>query len=64
VGSLLYTAYSGQVAHSQLTDPTTVPLPWEHLLVTLLVWVVVLLLVDSIPPRRLKPRNIEEPRPM
>jgi hypothetical protein len=64
VESLLAGAYSGQAPHIQLTDPTTAVLQWQYLLASLAVWVGCLIGVDSLLLRRLKPRNIEEARPM
>jgi hypothetical protein len=62
IQSLLYHAYSGTATPIQLSDPTSAPLQWEYLLVSLIGWIVFLILVDSFLLRRLKPRQVEEGR--
>ncbi len=64
IESLLYSAYSGSVPHVQLTDPTSAVLQWPYLLVSLIVWVTILLLSNGVLLRKLRPRNIEEARPL
>lgn len=64
IESLLFNGYGNFTPHANLTDITSAPLQWEYLLVTLVLWTAGLLAVDGVLLRRLKPRNIEEARPM
>jgi ABC-2 type transporter len=62
VQSLLYMVYSGQAPHVQLTDPTSPVLNWLYLLASMGIWITLLLSLDSVLLRRLKPRQVEEGR--
>lgn len=62
IQALLYSAYSGSVAPVQLDNPASAALYWPYLLISLVAWIVLLLVVDSILLRRLKPRQLEEGR--
>jgi hypothetical protein len=64
IESLLFEAYGNIAPHANLTDITSTSLQWEYLLVTLVAWTVALIALDSMLLRRLKPRSIEEARPM
>jgi hypothetical protein len=62
IDSLLYQAYSGTPATVELANPSSAPLQWPYLLVSLLAWIAVLLFVDSFLLQRLRPRQVEEGR--
>lgn len=62
IESLLYQAYSGQAPHLLLSDSTTAVLSWEPLLLGLIAWIALLVSVDAILLKRLKPRQVEEGR--
>ncbi|HZW54925.1 MAG TPA: hypothetical protein VFF30_01405 [Nitrososphaerales archaeon] len=62
IQTLLYTTYSGLAAHAQLSDPTSAILQWQYMVASLIAWIVLLLGVDGLLLRRLKPRQAEEGR--
>lgn len=62
--SLLFAAYSGGAPHALLGDPTSAALQWPYLLISVVLWVVALFLLNTVLLRKLRPRNIEEARPM
>ena len=64
IESLLFQGYSNQPPHIQLMDLSTETLSWEILVVALLIWIIIFTLLNIELLKRLKPRNIEEARPM
>ncbi|MGI0086107.1 MAG: hypothetical protein ACREBQ_13590, partial [Nitrososphaerales archaeon] len=62
IQSLLFLAYSGSAPPVQLDNPAGATLSWPYLLISLVIWIAVILLVDSSLLRRLKPRQVEEGR--
>lgn len=64
IESLLFQGYSNQIPHLQLTDSHTTGLQWQIMILGLIIWIGFFILVNSNLLKNLKPRNIEEARPM
>ena len=64
IESLLFQGYCGQIPHLQLTDLTTSILQWQLMLLGLILWIGLFVVINSNLLQNLKPRNIEEARPM
>lgn len=64
IESLLFLGYSNKVPHIQLLDYSTTQLSWQILFLGLIFWILVLTFINSQLLQRLKPRDIEEARPL
>jgi hypothetical protein len=62
IQSLLFQAYSGSAAPVEFLNPAGATLDWRYLFISLLAWIAVLLLADSVLLKRLRPRQLEEGR--
>jgi hypothetical protein len=62
ISSLLYQAYAGTPAISELSNPSSPILQWPYLLLSLVAWIFGFVLLNGFMLRGIRPRQVEEGR--